>query len=281
MKNLAYYDGKYGEIEEVFVPFCDRSHFFGDGIYDASYSRNYKIFALSEHLDRFYSSAKLSKITLPYTKEEMTNLIYKMLNLMDEDENFVYIQATRAPSKIRTHSFPESQYAARIWINIFGKKITDLSEKVKLITANDTRYLYCNIKTINLFPAVLASQTAKENDAFETVFHRNGLVTECAHSNIHIIKNNRLISAPQGESTLPGITRNHLISASHRLNIPVEERQFTLKELFSSDEVLITSAGVLGIGVCEIDGVMVGGKAEDILRKLQNELLLDFFNETS
>ena len=51
----------------------------------------------------------------------------------------------------------------------------------------DTRFLHCNIKTLNLIPSVVAYQHAKENNCDETVFHRGDIVTECAHSNVHII----------------------------------------------------------------------------------------------
>ena len=65
MKNLGYYNGTWDEIENMTIPMGDRVCFFGDGVYDATYSRNYKIFSLDEHVDRFYSSAKLLEIDLP------------------------------------------------------------------------------------------------------------------------------------------------------------------------------------------------------------------------
>ena len=55
MKNLGYYNGKWDEIENMFIPMNDRVCFFGDGVYDATYSRNYKIFALDEQRDGKYS----------------------------------------------------------------------------------------------------------------------------------------------------------------------------------------------------------------------------------
>ena len=64
MKNLGYYNGAWGEIETMSIPMSDRVCFFGDGVYDATYSRNYKIFAIDEHIDRFYNSATLLEIGL-------------------------------------------------------------------------------------------------------------------------------------------------------------------------------------------------------------------------
>ena len=53
MKTLGYYNGKYGELENMSVPMNDRVCWFGDGVYDAGPCRNYKIFAIDEHVDRF------------------------------------------------------------------------------------------------------------------------------------------------------------------------------------------------------------------------------------
>lgn len=280
MKNLGYYNGVWDEIEKISIPMSDRVCFFGDGVYDATYSRNYKIFSLDEHIDRFYNSAKFLEIELPYTKDELKEILNDMVQKMDTGENFVYFQATRGNNAIRNHVFPENA-KANIWINIYHKEILDLKKKVQLITMEDTRFLHCNIKTLNLIPAVIASQRAKEAGCFETVFHRNGRVTECAHSNIHIIKNGELITAPTDNLILSGIARKHIISTCKKMNIPVREEPYFLEQLFGADEVLVSSAGALCLVADEIDGKKVGGKAPDLVEKLQTALLNDFLSQTN
>ena len=59
---------------------------------------------------------------------------------------------------------------------------------IQLLTVEDTRFFHCNTKTLNLLPNVVAAQHAKEAGCEEAVFIRDGFVTECAHSNIHILK---------------------------------------------------------------------------------------------
>ncbi len=279
MKKLGYYNGKWDEIENMSIPMTDRVCFFGDGVYDATYSRNYKIFSLDEHIDRFYNSARLLEINLPYTKEQLKEILNAMVGKMDTGENFVYFQATRASDAVRSHAFSEGS-EANIWINIYHKEILDLTKKVQLITMEDTRFLHCNIKTLNLIPAVIASQRAKEAGCFEAVFHRNGRVTECAHSNVHIIKNGELITAPTDNLILPGIARGHIIDACKKLNVTVREEPFFLEQLLDADEVLVSSAGALCLSADKIDGKSVGGKATDLVEKLQAYLLNDFLSET-
>ena len=281
MKNLGYYNGQCDEIENIHIPMTDRVCFFGDGIYDATYSRNYHIFSLDEHVDRFYNSAGLLEISIPYSKEELKQLLCEMVRKMDTGENFVYFQATRGSSVIRNHAFPTDGTQASIWINIYPKKILDLEKKVRLITMEDTRFLHCNIKTLNLIPAVMASQRAREAGCFEAVFHRSGRVTECAHSNVHILHDGKLITAPTDNLILPGIARKHIIEACHTLGIDVSETPYTLEDLFDADEVLISSAGALCLSAEEVDGKPVGGKAPELLKKLQAKLLKDFLEQTN
>ncbi len=280
MKNLGYYNGVWDEIEKMSVPMSDRVCFFGDGIYDATYSRNYNIFSLDEHVDRFYNSAKLLEIELPHSKLEMKELLKSMVKKMDTGENFVYFQATRGSGPVRNHIFQKG-IKANIWINIYHKEILDLNKRVQLITMEDTRFFHCNIKTLNLIPSVIASQRANEAGCFEAVFHRDGRVTECAHSNVHIIKNDTLITAPTDNLILPGIARKHIIETCKKMDIPVKEEPFYLKELFDADEVLVSSAGALCLVADKIDGREVGGKATDLVLKIQKILLDNFIEQTN
>lgn len=279
MKNLGYYNGKFGEIEEMSIPMNDRVCFFGDGVYDATYSRNYKIFTLDEHVDRLYNSASLLGMNIAESKDEMKSILNEMVGKMDTGENFVYWQVTRG-SGLRNHVFPENA-KTNLWITISHRDIVDTYKKVKLITMEDTRFLHCNIKTLNLIPSVIASEKAKQTGCDETVFHRGDRVTECAHSNVHIIKDGVFITAPTDNLILPGIARAHLIKACRKLGIPVSETPFTVAELMDADEIIISSAGSLCLAAEEIDGKRVGGRAPELLRRLQDEVLREFMEETN
>ena len=279
MKNLGYYNGKFGEADEMMIPMNDRVCYFGDGVYDATYSRNYKIFALDEHIDRIYNSAALLKIEIGQTKEEMKAILNEMVSKMDTGSNFVYWQVTRGTGR-RNHVFPTDGSKANLWITISPKDIVDTYKKIKLITLEDTRFLHCNIKTLNLIPSVMASQKAKEANCDETVLHRGERVTECAHSNVHIIKDGIFTTAPTDHLILPGIARAHLIKACKKLGIGVDETPFTLDEMMNADEVIVSSSGSLCLAAEEIDGKPVGGKAPAILKAIQDEVLREFMEET-
>lgn len=280
MKNLGFYNGEYALVEDMKIPMNDRVCYFGDGAYDATYSRNHKIFALDEHIERFYNSAGLLRIKIPYTKDELKELLKEMVKKVDSGEQFVYWQVTRGTG-MRNHAFPPADVKANLWIILKPLNIKDMSQKLKLITLEDTRFLHCNIKTLNLLPSVIAAQKTEEAGCQEAVFHRGDRVTECAHSNVSIIKDGILKTAPTDNLILPGIARAHLIKMCKRFEIPVNETAFNLKELMEADEVIVTSSGQFCMATCEIDGKPVGGKAPELVKKLQDALLNEFIEATN
>lgn len=279
MENLGFYNGEYDLIENMKIPMNDRVCYFGDGVYDATYSRNHKIFALDEHVDRFYNSAELLSINIPYTKDELKNLLKDLVKKVDSGEQFVYWQVTRGTG-MRNHAFLGSEVKANVWILLTPRDIKNMSKKVKLITLEDTRFLHCNIKTLNLLPNVIAAQKTEEAGCDEAIFHRGDRVTECSHSNVSIIKDGVFKTAPTDNLILPGIARAHIIKMCERFNIPVDETPFTVKELMEADEVIVTSSGQFCMSACEVDGKPVGGKASDIVEKLQAALLEEFLEQT-
>ena len=279
MQTLGYYNGTYGPLDEMTVPMLDRACYFGDGVYDATYSRNHKIFTLGEHVDRFYRSAAALEIKLEQTKEELKGILNGMLQKVDSGECFVYWQATRGAA-LRGHTYPEPS-RANLWIMLRPVNVMPLDRKLKLITVEDTRYLHCDIKTLNLLPNCVAAEQAKRAGADEAVFHRGGRVTEGTSKNCHIIKDGVFVTAPTDHLILAGVARAHLLRACAALGILTDIRPFTLEELFAADEVVMSSAGCFGLAAESVDGKPVGGKVPALLAKLHRYLWDEFITETA
>lgn len=273
MENLGYYNGTFGLIEEIMIPMNDRVHFFGDGIYDATCSRNHVIYLIDEHIDRFFNSAGLLKIKLPYTKAELKSILQEMVEKVDGKEHFVYWQATRGTAP-RNHAFPDVQ--PNLWITITPTTSPDMTKRMPLTSAEDTRYLHCNIKTLNLLPSVMAAEKAEEENCMECVFHRGDIVTECAHSNVSILKDGVLKTHPNDHFILPGIAKAHLIKACRQLQIPVDETPYTVEELRAADEVIVTSSSKFCMVANSFEGRPVGGKAPKLVDSIQEVLMKEF-----
>ena len=278
MKTLGYYNGKIDELDKICVPMLDRAGYFGDGVYDVTFCRNYKVYQLREHVERIFQSAALIKIFPTITPDELCALVEELVKKLDDGELWVYFQFSRG-TDFRNHAFPESA-KPNLWIMLRPAKIKDTYRQLRVITRKDTRALHCNIKSLNLLPSVLATEACVEAGVDECILHRDGIVTECAHSNVSILKNGTLITHPANELILAGTGRAHLILACRHFDIPVLERPYTLEELMDADEVILTSASALCMRIIEVDGASVGQKAPHTLKELQDYLLADFMAKT-
>lgn len=278
MKELAYYDGQVGAPQEVMIPFNDRVHFFGDGVYEATVGGNHKVFLLQDHLDRFYSSAGALEIKIPMEKQELGNLLTELLKKVEGRTHFIYWQVTRGVA-VRNHTY-EEDLEGKLWVSIRPFAMQDPQKAIGVITKEDTRFHHCNIKTLNLLPSVMASQDAKRAGAGETVFHRGDMVTECSHSNISILKDGVFLSHPNDNWILRGIAKTHMIAACYRLGIQVLERPFTLAELMDADEILVTSSSNFYRYVTSVDGVAAGGKDPETRKRLQKAVIDEFLEYT-
>lgn len=278
MKNVAYYNGAVGDLTELTVPFSDRVCFFGDGVYDATYARNKKVFTLQEHLERLFFSARFVGIEPSLSFDDLLPLIRSLVTRCDEEDTLVYVQLTRGISVPRNHVFGGGK--SNLWITVTPKKITPKERRFSLCSYKDERYDYCFVKTLNLLPNVLASSFAAENGCDEAVFCDGNVVHECAHSNIHILRGNTLVSPCAGKKVLGGIARKHLLAACETLSLHVEERYFTTDELLSADEVYVTSAGTLLTPCVLFDGKKIGGKGRGVTHSLQNALYGEFYAAT-
>jgi len=270
MNNIAYYNGKTGPIDEMTIPMNDRVVYFGDGVYEVAYVKNHKPFALYDHLDRFYNSCRMMSIDFYMTREELTELVQSLIDQIDTDEECIlYWQCSRGTAP-RKHYFPNPPVKPNLLAYVKPLAIPPMKNRIKLLTVEDLRFFYCNIKTLNLIPNVFASQKAEEAGCNEAIFHRGDMVTECSHGNISIIKNGALKTAPLNNLILPGTVRKHLLEFCNANGIPVDETAFTIAEMMDADEVIVTSTTTMMRAACEIDGQPVGGKLPELVEKIQN-----------
>lgn len=274
MKNLGYYNGKYDEIENMSIPMLDRVCWYGDGVYDATYSHNHVVFDMDNHLNRFYNSAKKLDIIIPIERAELEKLLRELVLKVDDGDQFVYMQVTRG-SGLRNHVYEEG-IVGNLWITLTPSKVQNTYEPIDVITFEDKRFLYCDCKTLNLIPSVLGATAADRAGCHEAIFHRGDIVTECAHSNVSIIKDGKVITHPLDDKVLPGTARIRLLAFAQKLGYETEQRDYTLDELMNADEIIVHSTGSFALPVAHVDGKPVGGKAPEMLKRIQDALVADF-----
>jgi len=249
----------------------DRGYHFGDGVYEVIRVWDGELFAFDEHFNRFSKSATKIKIEIPYTKDDLKERICKLVKENNVQLGTVFFQLTRGVAP-RIHEFPPgfTKPVFTAFTTESGILEKEQNDGVEVILTEDIRWLLCEIKSINLLPNVLAKQDAKSRGCFEAVFHRDGIVTEGALSNIFIIKDRKVITHPVSRLILNGITRQFVIQLAEENNIPMIQHEFGNDQMLSADEVFLTSTPWEVMPVIRVEEKIIGkGIPGTITRQLQ------------
>ncbi|KXZ20787.1 D-alanine aminotransferase [Bacillus nakamurai] len=256
--------------EEAAVDIEDRGYQFGDGVYEVIRVYNGVLFGLHEHIERLFRSAAEIGITLPYTAEDAEWDLQKLVQENKLTDGGVYIQTTRgkAPRKHQYDKGLEPQTTAYTFS--VKKPENEQKQGAAAITAEDKRWLRCDIKSLNLLYNVMIKQKAYEAGAYEAVLIRDGAVTEGTSSNVYAVINGVVRTHPANELILNGITRVKILELINQNGIQLKETPLTEEELRQADEIFISSTTAELIPIVTLDGKPVGsGAPGPVAKKLQ------------
>ncbi|HYA19552.1 MAG TPA: D-amino acid aminotransferase [Burkholderiales bacterium] len=231
-------------LEKAQIPVLDRGFIFGDGVYEVIPSYSGKPFRLKEHLKRLQFNLDSIRLKNPHTVAEWAKLIAQLVEQNQNKDQSIYLHITRGPAK-RDHVFPTSVQPTVFMMSTPLQRTPPeiLKTGVAAVTAQDNRWLRCDIKSISLLPNVLLRQLAADHGAAETILIRDGFLTEGAASNIFVIKNGVVLAPPKNHLILPGITYDVVLELAATHSIPYEIRPISEIEVRSAQELWMTSSG--------------------------------------
>lgn len=272
-KNIVYLNGHYLPIEDAKVSVMDRGFLFGDGIYEVVPVFGSKLLRLDEHLVRLQNSLNRISLRNPHTDNEWAEIFATLLAKNDGDDRAIYLQISRGAYSKRDLStsddFPPTIFA--MVLQVTPPDIEVLSAGISVITVDDFRWNACDIKSTSLVASVMLRQQASDADVEDAILIRNGLVTEGTASNVFLVKNNVVITPPTGLQLLPGITRDLVIEIAKNNAIIVEEREIKEAELYTADEIWMTSSTREIAPVIRLNGDMVSaGVAGDQWKRMMD-----------
>jgi D-alanine transaminase len=241
MSEWIWLNGEIIPLAEARISVEDRGFQFADGVYEVIRLYDGKPFALARHLSRLEKSAGGIELAMPMDAATLTREIQKLLSRGVPPDSMIYLQLTRGAAA-RNHIFPQ----ARPTLLFYVRELPPVPEPgtgegAKLLAVADERWKRCWIKSIALLPNVLAKNRAIAAGADEAAFVENGLVSECASSNIFAIIGRRLVTHPVGTKVLPGITREILLEIAPAVGLEPDERAIREEEAQRADELFITS----------------------------------------
>ena len=264
-------------LEEAFVPVLDRGFIFGDGVYEVIPVYSKRPFRLSGHLLRLQSSLDGIRLANPHTEAEWTTLIHKLIDSNPSEDQYLYLHITRGVAK-RDHAFPQPPVTPTVFMMsspLLHPSAELLKTGVSAVTAIDNRWLHCDIKAISLLPNVLLRQQAVDAGCAEAILIRLGkddrdsFMTEGSASNIFVVKNGTLLAPPKDNLMLPGITYDVILELAAANNIPYQVRKIAKQEIFTADEMLLTSSTREVMPITTVDGKQIGkGKPGEIFTRL-------------
>ncbi len=280
---ISYVNGSYVPHDKAFVHIDDRGTDFADGVYEVIAYQGRKFIDYAPHMARLERSLALLQITPPDTMENISRAIEGLIEQNNIEDGLLYLRITRGVSE-RYHPFPKDVKASIVITVKPWKKQpeAEYTNGTAVITFPEIRWAWRHVKSISLLPNVIAKQKSVEAGVKEAWFvEKDGTITEASSSNVYIVKDKTIITHPEGENILGGITRATVLRLARDSQIKIEERKFTLDEALKADEAFMTSTSMGAIPVVEIDGKKLGsGKVGEISKKL-HELYEQYAKEAA
>ena len=269
---IVYLNGDYLPKENARISVDDRGFLFADGTYEVVRIYNGRLFRFPDHLNRLERSLREIRINsndLP----DLLGIAEKLIqnNSLSEADANLYIQITRGAAP-RNHRFPARGTPSTVYVTAYPAEppLEQWEQGVRVILVPDIRWNRCDIKSISLLPNVLASQSAKDAEAHEAIFVRNGTITEGTHTNFAAVFGNRLWTHPADNHILDGITRDVTLEICPRIDVDVIEEAIPEKKLQEADECLLLGSTTEIMPVVQINSSPVGnGLPGPVTRKLQ------------
>ena len=257
----VYLNGAYMPIEEARVPVLDRGFLFGDGVYEVIpvYARN--AFRMHDHLQRLQHSLDGIRLPNPHSVAEWEAILAVLIAQLPLDDHYLYLHITRGVAK-RDHPFPNPPVPPTVFVMsspLMHPSAEAISRGVACITVQDNRWLRCDIKAISLLPNVLMRQAAVDAGCGEAILIRDdSFMTEGSASNIFVVKDGVLLAPPKDHLMLPGITYDVILELAAAHGIKTGIRKIMKEELFSADELLLTSSTREVMPITSLDGKTIG-----------------------
>jgi D-alanine transaminase len=270
MPDIVYLNGKFMPIEEAYVPVLDRGFIFGDGVYEVVPAYSKHPFQLAEHLRRLQYSLDKVRITNPHSDAEWTQLIAEIIKRNNGDDQSVYFQVTRGVAK-RDHAFPKGVTPTVFMMSnpLVTPSPALVDSGVACISAEDYRWLNCDIKSVSLLGNCMLRQLSADVDAAETILFRDGRLTEASSSNVFIVRNGVVLTPPKDNLVLPGITYDVVLEIARAREFEVEVCDVTEADVRSAEEIWLTSSNKEVLAVTTLDGKPVGdGRPGPLFRRM-------------
>ena len=270
----VYLNGEFVALEDARLPVTDRGLLFGDSVYEVVPAYGGRLFRPTQHIERLDRSLDQIRMRNPLSHEQWLAVLERLIAQLDGADQHAYLQVTRGAYPLRTHAIPEEVHPSVFaFTYAVGEPDPRLaSEGIAAITLEDIRWARCDIKATTLLANVLAHSRARDEQAEEAIFVRDGRAIEGTASNLFILRDGLLITPPKGQWLLPGVTRDLVLELAREANVAYAEANITTVDMEGADEVWLTSSTREIMPVTRLNGRAVGNGKPGPMWQRFNEL---------
>ena len=243
----------------------DHGLLYGDGVFEGIRVYSSKVFELDAHLKRLYESAKVLRLKIDMTPQQLAEATIQTVKANNVVNGYIRLIVTRGIGSLGINPFncekPQIIIIADS-IQLYPEELCETG--IKVIAActirNHPLAIPPQVKSLNYLNNILAKIEALDAGVPEAImFNHEGFVAEASGDNVFIVKNSVICAPPIQAGSLDGITRAIVMRLAKREGIEVVEKNLTRFDLYVADELFLTGTAAEVIGVIEIDGRQISG----------------------
>jgi D-alanine transaminase len=274
----CYLNGDFTTLPHAKISVMDRGFIFGDGVYEVVPVYGGRLFRFDDHMARLNRSLSELRMSNPHSAAQWAEIALKLVADYAQStggesqyiDQLVYIQITRGVA-LRDHVMPAHITPTVFVMTSLMKPPTaqQRAQGVACVTADDFRWQKGHIKSTSLLGAVFARQISADVGAVETLLFRDGYLSEAAACNVWVVKDGVVLGAPKSNLVLEGIRYGLIEELCAAQGLGFALRPIRCAEVFTANEVLLSSATKEVLPVTLIDGHAVGtGQPGPVYAKL-------------
>ena len=269
---VCYLNGDYLPLRDARISPLDRGFLYSDGAYEVTPVYGNRPFRFAAHHDRLTRSLRELRMDDPLPRDAWRDMYRELIARNGSPGDlYIYVQVTRGAEYGRNHAplpdVPRTVFAfAAPWpTGRAGWRENGLPA----VTAQDTRWARCDIKSVSLLANVLLRQLACDDSASECILLRDQQLTDASASSVHVVIDGELRTPPNSWKLLPGTTRGVIEEVAGKAGVTCRSASVSESELRSASEILLGAATREVQPVTSLDGKPVGdGKPGPVWRKL-------------
>lgn len=241
------------------------------------------IFRLREHMQRLVNSAKIYRMDLPYSLEQLCDAAVEVVRKSGLESCYlrplIFRGLDEEKPSFGVYGMPnpiETYIAAWQWGKYLGEEA--IENGIDVCVSSWTRITSNSMPAMakagaNYMNSQLIKMEAKLGGFVEGIaLDERGYVSEGSGENIFLVSGGKLIPPPLGASILPGITRDSVIQIARELGIEVIETSIQRAALYLADEIFFTGTAAEISPIRSVDRITIGsGKRGDVTKRLQEE----------